>query len=49
MYWSRQSTRRRRRPGITCKITRDWELQKAGKRRKEATTTWNNVMKKMDE
>jgi hypothetical protein len=36
MYWNRQGTRRRRRPGITWKLTRDWEIQQAGKRRKEA-------------
>jgi hypothetical protein len=36
MDWIRQGTRRRRRPGITWKLTTDWELQNAGKRREEA-------------
>lgn len=32
----RYGTRRRRRPGMTWKLTTDWKLQKAGKRWKEA-------------
>jgi hypothetical protein len=36
MDWIRQGTRRRRRPGIIWKLTRDWKLQKVGKRWKEA-------------
>jgi len=34
--WYHQDTRNRGRPRATWKITRDWQLQKAGKRWKEA-------------
>jgi len=36
MDWIRQGTMRRRRPGITWKLTRNWELKNAGKWWKEA-------------
>jgi len=49
--WNRQGTRNRGRPRATRKITRDRELQKAGKRWKEAKglaldrTHWRSFVK----
>jgi len=46
-----RGTRNRGRPRATWKITRDWQLQKAGKRWKEAKglaldrTQWKTLMK----
>jgi hypothetical protein len=48
---NRQDTRNTGRPRATRKITRDWQLQKAGKRWKEAKglalerTQWKTFMK----